>query len=82
MTFQFSSTMATRPQRHLHNAVESKSKKKAACDIDALLIQYKRNNIGFPFPHPLRSAVYSSQFTVDSLLCPVADCWGYLREFF
>jgi len=24
-------------------------------DNDALLIQYKRNNIGFPFPHPLRS---------------------------
>lgn len=35
-------------------------------DIDALLIQYKRNNIGFPFPHPLRSVVYSCQFTVDS----------------
>lgn len=31
-------------------------------DIDALLIQYKRNNIGFPFPHPLRSVVYSCQW--------------------
>lgn len=41
---------------------------------DALLIQYKRNNIGFPFPHPLRSVVYSCQFTVDRV--------GYLRHFF
>lgn len=77
MTFQFSSTMAnaaaeTPAQRDRQQAPATATVTTATAtendsDIDdALLIQYKRNNIGFPFPHPLRSVVYSCQFTVDS----------------
>lgn len=81
MTFQFSSTMAnaaaeTPAQRDRQQAQQQQQQQEYQQqqqlrasndnDIDALLIQYKRNNIGFPFPHPLRSVVYSCQFTVDS----------------
>lgn len=78
MTFQFSSTMANaaaetpaqrdRQQAQQQQEYQQQQQLRASNDndIDALLIQYKRNNIGFPFPHPLRSVVYSCQFTVDS----------------
>lgn len=81
MTFQFSSTTGQQQQQHKHDGRwrgedTCNSQRETDNDNDALLIQYKRNNIGFPFPHPLRSWVYSCQL-------PVAyPGWGKSKGFF